>query len=161
MEFSGWQLVGKVEFFNGKNSPSAIRGQYPGETMNPLVSYLTHGRYWQATFTTLSYLPWVWLATMMLFVTAVTLQVGHLPVYGQPDPKDTGYLLLFYWPVLLLLPPTLIGPLLWSGLALLRHFFDLPFLIRRQEVLLFLPGWLLFVGLALTDFGGLMTWLID
>jgi hypothetical protein len=129
--------------------------------MNYSATGQAYGRFWQALFTGISYLPWFWLALMALFTTAVALQVGHLPTFGRPDPKDTGYLLVLYWPVLLLLSPTTIAPLLWSLLGLGKHFFELPFIIRRQEVVTFLWGWALFLWLALTNFGGLMAWLID
>jgi hypothetical protein len=129
--------------------------------MNYLAREYSYSRFWQALFAGVSCLPWLWLALMVLFVAAVSLQVGHLPTYGRPDPKDTAYLLVLYWPVLLLWSPTAIAPILWSLLGLGKHFFELPFIIRRQEVVTLLTGWALFLWLVLTDFGGLMTWLID
>ena len=118
-------------------------------------------RLWQILFTSLSYLPWMWLLLMGCFTIGTAVYAGHFPTYGQPDPKDTGLLLILYTPIILLLPITLFSWLLWIAFGLSKHFLNLPIQIRRQEVIPFVLGYIVFIGFALSNFAGLMTWLGD
>ena len=118
-------------------------------------------RIWQRVFTILSRLPWAWLTLMAVFTLATTITVGHFPSYGQPDPKDTGFLLILYAPIIFLLPITLFSWLFWVVFGLSKHFLGLPIEIRRQEVMPFLSGYFVFIWFAFSDFAGLLTWLMD
>lgn len=118
-------------------------------------------RIWQALFTGLSYLPWVWLLIMGCFTLGTTIYTGHFPTYGQPDPKDTGFLLILYTPIIFLLPITLFSWVFWIAFGLSKHFLMMPIKIRRQEVIPFVSGYIVFAWFAFSDFAGLVTWLID
>jgi hypothetical protein len=106
--------------------------------------------------------PWVWLTLFCLFVLATTLQVGHLPVYGQPDPKYAGLIsTLFYMPTILLLiwvvGTTPVGVIL----TIIRLWRGFPKSVRWGEVIFYLGGIGLFYLFILSDVAGLMTWLAD
>lgn len=112
-------------------------------------------------FTGLSYLPWVWLLLMGCFTLGTTIYMGQFPTYGQPDPKDTGFLLILYAPIIFFLPIVMFSWLFWVAFALSKHFLLVPIAIRRQEVIPFLSGYFVFVWFAVSDFSGLLTWLMD
>lgn len=116
---------------------------------------------WQAMFTGLSYLPWAWLFVMGCFTLGTAIYTGHFPTYGQPDPKDTGLLLILYAPIIFFLPITLFSWLFWVAFGLSKHFLMVPITIRRQEVIPFLLGYFVFAWFAFSDFAGLLTWLMD
>ena len=116
----------------------------------------------QIMYRLIAWSPWVWLTLFCMFVLATTLQVGHLPVYGQPDPRYAGLVsTLFYVPTILLyfwvLGTTPVGVIL----TVIKLWKGFPKLVKRQEVILYLGGVGLFYLLILTDVAGLMTWLGD
>jgi hypothetical protein len=129
--------------------------------LDQLQNQNTPHRLWQAMFTGLSYLPWAWLLLMGCFTLTTTIYMGHFPTYGQPDPKDTGLLTLLYMPIIFSLPIILFSWLFWLLFGLSKHFLNLPIQIRRQEVIPFVSGYLVFIWFAVSDFAGLMTWLMD
>jgi len=116
---------------------------------------------WQRAFTALSYLPWAWLLLMGCFTLSVTIVTGHFPTYGQPDPKDTGVLALLYLPLIFFLPITLFSWVFWIAFGLSKYFLNLPIKFRRQEVIPFVSGYIVFIWFTLSDFVGLMNWLGD
>lgn len=118
-------------------------------------------RLWQSLFTGLSYLPWVWLFLMGCFAIATAVYTGHFPTYGQPDPKDTGLLTVLYLPLIILLPIIFFSWIFWVAFGLSKHFLDVPIQIRRQEVIPFVSGYFVFLWFVLSDFAGLITWLMD
>jgi len=107
------------------------------------------------------YSPWLWLLLFALYVIGVALQVGHLPTYGQPDPKDAGAISLLYMPTIFLLlwvlatVPTALALALFSKAAKLEQ----PF--QRRDVIVYLVGMALFALVVFGDVAGLMTWLGD
>lgn len=105
--------------------------------------------------------PWLWLIVFGLFVGVVTVQFGHLPLYGQPDPKEAGPISILYFPTILLLVwgvgVTPIG-LALAGLSLWK---GIPKSVRLPELALYAGGLILFWFIALNDVAGLMTWLAD
>ena len=105
--------------------------------------------------------PWIWLLLFSLFVLITTVQVGHLPVYGQPDPKDAGLSTLFYMPTILLLMWVMGTTPFGIILTLVKLWKDVPQSIRRPEVLFYLGSISLFYLFVLSDAAGLMTWLAD
>lgn len=105
--------------------------------------------------------PWIWLGLFGAFVLATALQMGHLPTYGQPDPKDAGLSILFYMPTILLLMWVLATTPLGMALTLIKLWKDLPQSIKRQEMIFYLGGTGLFYLFILSDVAGLMTWLAD
>jgi hypothetical protein len=107
------------------------------------------------------YLPWIWLALFALFILGVTMQVGHLPVYGQPDPKDAGAISNLYMPVMITLLLVMGSAPIGIGLALVKLLRDIPNFIRRGEAILYLAGITLFFLFISSDVAGLMTWLGD
>ncbi len=107
------------------------------------------------------YSPWLWLALFGLFVVGVSLQVGHLPTYGQPDPKDAGAISLLYVPTIFLLlwvlatVPTALVMVIFAKAAKLTQ----PF--QRRDIIIYLAGMALFALLVFGNVAGLMTWLGD
>lgn len=131
------------------------------QNSDTLLTQRTPHRLWQTLFTGLSYLPWAWLLLMDCFTLGTTLYTGHFPTYGQPDPKDTGLLTVLYLPIIILLPITLFSWVFWIVFGLSKHFLNLPIQIRKQEVMPFVSGYLVFLWFAFSDFAGLLTWLAD
>lgn len=107
------------------------------------------------------YLPWIWLALFAFYVLAVALQVGHLPTYGQPDPKDAGAASLLYMPVLVLLLLVMATIPIGAGLSAVRLLRGVPQAIRRGEAIAYLVGISLLLLFVMNDLAGLMTWLGD
>jgi hypothetical protein len=106
--------------------------------------------------------PVIWLTLFCLFVLTTTIQVGHLPVYGQPDPKYSGLIAtLFYVPTILLLiwviSTTPVGVLL----TIIKLWAGFPKSVRWREMIFYLGGIGLFYLFILSDVVGLMTWLAD
>ena len=107
------------------------------------------------------YLPWIWLALFLIFVLGVTVQVGHLPTYGQPDPKDTGIFTVLYYPVIVLLLVVMATIPIALGLAIIRLVRGVPQAIPSAEASAYLAGLALLFVIVNRDLGGLMTWLGD
>lgn len=107
------------------------------------------------------YLPWIWLALFAFYVLAVAFQVGHLPTYGQPDPKDAGAASLLYLPVLVLLLLVMATIPIGAGLSAVRLLRGVPQVIRRGEAIAYLVGISLLLLFVMNDLAGLMTWLGD
>ncbi len=109
----------------------------------------------------LASLPALWLALLALFTLAVTVQQGHVPTFSNPDPKDTGLLVLLYYPLIALLPIVLASLPLSFLLALLAYWPRFPLAPQRGAILLYLSGLALFLVLIPGDAWGLVTWLLD
>ncbi|MFN2107729.1 MAG: hypothetical protein ACK2U5_11430 [Candidatus Promineifilaceae bacterium] len=107
------------------------------------------------------FLPWIWLALFFIFVVAGTVQVGHWPTYGQPDPKDTGIFSILYYPVIVLLLLVMATIPIALGLAIIRLVRGVPQAIRSAEAAAYLAGLALLFVIVNRDLGGLMTWLGD
>lgn len=118
-------------------------------------------RFWLITQKVLFYSPWLWLALLVLFVVGVTGQQGAWPSYGQPDPKDAGYLSLLLTPLILLMMWTLASlpfGLLFTSFALWK---GAPYSISKTRAWFYLLGTLLFLTIVVGDFASIMTWLMD
>jgi hypothetical protein len=115
----------------------------------------------QVIFRIILYLPWIWMALFALFVLGTAVQIGHLPVYGRPDPKDAGAVSVLYMPVLIILFMVMGSSPIGIGLALVKLLRDVPSFIKRGEAFLYLIGIILFFLLTGSDIAGLMTWLGD
>lgn len=61
--------------------------------------------------------PWAWLICFGIFVSAVTIKVGHFPSYSNPDPKHVEGLGALYLLTVALLLPVLLSPILIGGYA--------------------------------------------
>jgi len=109
------------------------------------------------------WIPRVWLFIFSIFVLLVTLQVGHLPTYGQPDPKFAGAVsIIFYNPVMLLLVLVIITTpigVIWSVGKLLWNARQKSHISR--EAIFCLVGLGLFWAITRYDTVGLMDWLFD
>jgi hypothetical protein len=131
--------------------------------MNTLQRSFSPGRApaLQPVYRLIALLPLTWLVLFALLTLAVTWQQGHVPGYGNPDPKDTGVLVALYYPVITLLPVVVAS--IPMGLALTLMALWSRFLLRleRQTTILYLLGALLFVLLVTVEPLGLLTWLGD
>jgi hypothetical protein len=107
------------------------------------------------------YLPWIWLVLFALFVLAATAQGGHLPAYGNPDPKDVGFGGFLYYPIIVLLLIVMATIPIGVGLAAVKLLRDMPAYLSRREALAYLLGIGLVLLVSISDFAGLMTWLGD
>ncbi len=94
-------------------------------------------------------------------MAGTALQVGHLPIFGQPDPKDAGVISVLYLPTIFLLfwvlatVPTALLMVIFSKAAKLTQ----PFF--RRDILIYLAGMALFALVVFGNPAGLMTWLGD
>lgn len=115
----------------------------------------------ESAYRLLSWMPAVWLLIFFTLVLGVTVQQGHLPRYGIPDPKDTGVLRLIYSATILLFPMVLASLPIWFTMTLLSltHRIRLP--IRWQMPVIYLLGLCVIAMLAVLNPGGLITWLGD
>jgi len=108
------------------------------------------------------WLPWVWLTLFCMFVSATAVQVGHLPTYGQPDPRYIGLIsTLFYVPIILLLIGVVGTTPVGIILAIVSLWKRFPESVRREELAFYLSGIGVFYLFVLSDIAGLMTWLAD
>ena len=115
----------------------------------------------QVIFKGILYLPWIWIALFALFVLGAAAQVGHLPAYGQPDPKDAGAISFLYLPVMVTMFLVMGSSPIGMGIAAVRLLRGVPSFIKKGEVLSYLVGISLFFLFISSDFAGLMTWLGD
>ena len=105
--------------------------------------------------------PWLFLITFSLFVLLVTLQVGHLPTYGRPDPKFAGPVSLLYIPAnIFLVIAVMMTPIgiSWSAYKIRVGFSKSKLSL---EAIFCLVGLGLFWTITKTDAFGLMNWLAD
>jgi hypothetical protein len=115
----------------------------------------------QVIFKAILYLPWIWMALFALFVLGTAVQVGHLPTYGSPDPKDAGFISVLYMPVMVIMLTVMGFSPIGIGLALVKVIRDWPPFIKRNEALFYLAGMAVFFIIIRTDVAGLITWLGD
>lgn len=113
------------------------------------------------TFRFLLWMPWIWFMLFGLLVLAAALESGHLPLPGQPDPKDVSTFGFLYMPSLTLLVMVMATAPVSLGITLVRLTRGIPAFLRRGEAVVYLLGFGLFLLFVLSDAGGLITWLGD
>src|SRR5690606_7277592 len=86
------------------------------------------------SFDILSILPYLWLASFTLFVIATWLEVGHLPSYGNPDPKDTALAWLFLPTNYFLLLISIASVPVWGMIAVAGIVKQLPLNVTIQRI---------------------------
>ena len=117
--------------------------------------------YLRMVYKLIVYSPVIWLTVFGLFILAVTVQVGHLPTYGVPDPKYAGLSSLLYMPTILLLVWVVSLTPVGLALSIVRLWKGIPKSVRWEEIVFYLVGLGLFYMFILNDIAGLMTWLGD
>jgi hypothetical protein len=115
----------------------------------------------QVIFKIIIYLPWIWMGLFALFVLGTAVQVGHLPTYGNPDPKDAGFVSILYMPVMIIMLIVLGFSPIGIGLALVKVLREWPPFIKKSEAVLYLVGIAIFFLFTRSDVAGLITWLGD
>ena len=105
--------------------------------------------------------PWAWFLLLFIYALIVTLQVGHFPSYGQPDPKYAGAVSLLYAPTIILLLGVIALTPFGLILTVVKWWKGMPLTIRRSELIFYLVGIGLFYLFIFTDVVGLMEWLMD
>ena len=111
-------------------------------------------------YSLLTLLPWTWLGLFTLFIALVALQHDHLPIYGNPDPRETG-LALLYILSLALIPLTFFTPLLWFGLLIAGHRRGRSRQAPLRRTALYAAGMALFFLVVVGDLWGFVSWLVD
>ena len=114
----------------------------------------------QTLWRAICYLPWVWLILLAIFAVGVTIQVGHLPYYGNPDPKDTGILAPLHFLIILGIPTLFASIPIW-GISGIIIKLTTTYRFRWYDVVLYLLGMFMCGWVTFSDFAGLMTWLAD
>lgn len=112
------------------------------------------------SLTVLTLLPWAWLGFFAIFVVAVSLQHGHLPAYGTPDPKEAGLEPLYYF-CITTIPLVFFTPLIWFGLLLAGHWRGWVRQSPLRRTALYAAGMALFFLVVVGDLWGLVNWLVD
>jgi hypothetical protein len=106
-------------------------------------------------------LPWAWFALLAIYVAAIVAQAGHWPSYGEPDPKQAGWITVLREPGWLLLLLALFSPVLLAlragAGALLRE----PMRAYLRPAILLTLGWLALIALFRLDLLGLANWWMD
>jgi len=90
-------------------------------------------------------LPWLWLAVFGAFLGIAILELGYVPHYANPDPKDLNNGGIFYVLTWLLLPLTFYLPLAWGAVSLLR-ISRIRWLPTAIMVVGYLSFWLVMAG---------------
>lgn len=103
--------------------------------------------------------PWAWLAAFGLLLGATILQVGHVPSYGDPDPKQVAGAWPLLWAIYLLLILALMSPLIVAGETVVRLVLKAG--LKPRALALYGAGFALFAAIAFADAFGLMNWLRD
>lgn len=106
------------------------------------------------------YLPCAWLVILAIFTLGVTIQVGHFPSYGRPDPEHTGWLSPLYVLIIWGMPWPLVTIPVWGLLGVAIQWLT-SYRFRWQDVVLYLIGILIYFGVVFTDFAGLFIWIAN
>ncbi len=130
------------------------------ETLLP-TSSAWESPYVQIMYRIIIWFPWLWLILFSMFVITTSLQIGHLPTYGQPDPKDAGLSTLFYMPTIVLLIGVVGTTPVGFGLTLIKLWKGFLQSVKWREVIFYLGGLGLFYLFVMSDVVGLITWLAD
>ena len=90
---------------------------------DPAITLHVENKPLQIIWRTISYLPWAWLLSFVIFALAATIQVGHFPSYGNPDPKDTGILTSLYHVLIFGIPLLMASIPVWgiSGITIISN----------------------------------------
>jgi len=105
--------------------------------------------------------PWAWLLCFATFVAAVTHEVGHLPSYGNPDPKHLDRLSILYGLVVMWLGLALLSPFVVAMHAAGRAILYPAWPLERARLVAYVLGAGLTVYVIVGDPAGLRTWLVD
>ncbi len=127
---------------------------------DPAITLHVENKPLQTIWRIICYLPWAWLIAFAFFTLAVTIQVGHFPYYGNPDPKDTGIFSSLYYIVTLGIPLLMASIPVW-GISGIIIKMTTTYRFRWQDVVLYLVGIFMCGWVAFSDFAGLLTWLAD
>jgi hypothetical protein len=103
--------------------------------------------------------PWTWLLAFGVLFTLALAQFGHVPSYGNPDPKQVAGTWVPYWAIYLLLIPTLLSPAIVLTETVVRLVTKSG--IRARALAGYAVGFALFASIAFADAFGLMNWLLD
>ena len=106
-------------------------------------------------------LPWVWLGCFCLFAAAVTLTIGRLPSYSDPDPKHVSGLHPFYTLTMLLLAATALSPVLVGAHLAARTLAGRSLRDWRGSLLAYAAGLSLAAMVIFGNVLGLSSWLFD
>lgn len=115
------------------------------------VGALTLGLFYAAS--------WAWMVAFAVIFALAVAQFGHVPSYGNPDPKWVAGSWLPQWELFLLFFPAALSPLVVGGEAAWR--------LARKERLrvaalaLYAPGFALFAAIMFADAFGLRNWILD
>ena len=110
---------------------------------------------------TICYSPWAWLILLTLFALGTTIEFGNWPSYGNPDPSFVSdYLQPLYFLSVIGIPLLLVSLPIWAVLLATTKR-TIPFQFRKQGVHVYLWGMTICATAVLTDFAGLITWILD
>ncbi|WP_295557987.1 hypothetical protein [uncultured Hyphomicrobium sp.] len=105
--------------------------------------------------------PWAWLLCFAAFTAAATYVTGHVPSYGNPDPKQIDDLWILYTLVVMWLGLTLLSPFVVAAHAFARVVSSPAPHLERQHLLVYALGATLVAYIIVGDPAGLATWLWD
>jgi hypothetical protein len=124
-----------------------------------IKDYLINEQVMRCTFNVLNILPALWIGLFVAFVLVTSLEVSHIPSYGNPDPKDTVLSWVFILPLLLLLPMAIVSIPAWSLLAGMGVMNLLPVKPKLRHLLLLVLPILIFLWIRFQT--GLFDWFGD
>jgi len=107
-----------------------------------------------------SWTPVAFLVVFVVFVGVVTLDLGHLPTYDQPDPKVSGYPFLYNAALVTLVVAVYSLPF-WAITTLMGYLPGIGFRPRPREIIAYLGGAALIALTLYADPAGLGDWFFD
>lgn len=105
--------------------------------------------------------PWAWLLTFAAFTAAVAVEVGHLPRYGNPDPKSVAGLQHLYLVTAMFLGLAVLSPLIVGLHVASSAVTGAMSSIDRRALLSYGLGAALAISILVGDSLGLRNWLFD
>jgi uncharacterized membrane protein len=104
-----------------------------------------------------SYLPFIWVISLYIFLGTVIINLGHYPIPSLNDPKELGLNFLYYT-VWLLYFVFMVGSILWV-ITLIIGINQKSY--SKKHLIIFTVGFALCLAQIVLDPGLVIYWFID
>lgn len=119
----------------------------------------TYDKQMQWVFDGLLFFTWLWIPMLIIFAVLTALEVGHIPFYANPDPKDMVFA-NFFIPFIIF---SLVGSFVTFPLWLMMAVFGLAGKINLRYVWLRISFFVLCMVIlgSMVRAYGLLDWFMD